>query len=174
MFQETVLSILISNFPSEQDASKPKALQRDAWMLVPPSSSSALSSLADPTKLKARQFNRSSAAGSARDAPSNLWTETPAERQKRIADEVAGKKRRAVEGVNEAEEADAKVKRRRDEQVRKAIDEHNVRCSPHYPLLCITANVCFPSTPSTPQAQVPRSNPPRHALLHSEILQLKI
>ena len=44
----------------------------------------------DPTKLKACQFGHGSA--STRDADSSLWTETPAERQQRLADEVSGRK----------------------------------------------------------------------------------
>ena len=56
-----------------------------------------------------------------------MWTETPAERQKRIEDEVAGKKRRAVDAVNESDEVEAKVKRRRDDEVRRVVEEHTVR-----------------------------------------------
>ena len=62
-----------------------------------------------------------------------MWTETPAERQKRIEDEVAGKKRRAVDAVNESDEVEAKVKRRRDDEVRRVVEEHTVR--PFFPFL---------------------------------------
>ena len=44
----------------------------------------------DSTKLKAHQFGHGS--GSTRDTDSSLWTETPAERQQRLADEVLGRK----------------------------------------------------------------------------------
>jgi hypothetical protein len=44
---KTLISILFS-FRFEQDAAKPKSLQRDEWMLVPPSSSSLLGSESVP------------------------------------------------------------------------------------------------------------------------------
>ena len=89
----------------QQDAAKPKSLQRDEWILVPPSSSSLLGSESiklfpgyktntykidlDPTKLKARQFSRGSGPVNNKSKKDNsLWTETPAERQQRLADEV--------------------------------------------------------------------------------------
>lgn len=78
----------------------------------------------DPTKLKARQFGRSAAP--ARDLDSSLWTETPAERQQRLADEVSGRKRRATNAEPEEDPDDAKKRRRRDAEIRKGVDEHTV------------------------------------------------
>ena len=82
----------------------------------------------DPTKIKkGRQFARSSGQG--RDVDNSLWTETPAERQQRLADEVAGKRRRAVNADPEADpEAieEARKKRRYDEEIRKGVDEYTV------------------------------------------------
>ncbi|RPD58488.1 hypothetical protein L226DRAFT_606824 [Lentinus tigrinus ALCF2SS1-7] len=106
-----------------EEGSKPKALQREEWMLVPPSSSDLLGSI-DPTKLtRPRQFART--AQPSRDADSSLWTETPAERQQRIADELAGKRRRAVD-VDPAEDAaaDARKRRKYEEEVRRGVEEH--------------------------------------------------
>ncbi|KAL4069092.1 hypothetical protein J3A83DRAFT_4535631 [Scleroderma citrinum] len=107
-----------------EEASRPKKLVREEWMLVPPKSADLLGSL-DPTKLKARQFGRSSGPG--RDTDSSLWTETPAERQQRLADEVSGRKRRAVNadpvGVDEDPE-EARKRRKRDEEIRKGVEEH--------------------------------------------------
>ncbi|KAH7925689.1 hypothetical protein BV22DRAFT_417566 [Leucogyrophana mollusca] len=105
---------------AEED-SKPKALKREEWMLVPPKASDLLGSL-DPTKLKARQFART--AQPERNASSSLWTETPAERQQRIADEVAGRKRRAADAKPEEEDDDARKRRRRDAEIRKGVEEH--------------------------------------------------
>jgi Protein of unknown function (DUF3752) len=131
-----------------QEAGKPKALKRDEWMLVPPSSSDLLGSTSsypfsrhmsyritdlDPSRLtKARQFSRSSAP--LKQADNSLWTETPAERQQRLADEVSGKKRRAVnaEPVEEAE--DGKKKRRMDESIRRGVDEYTVGSLPFLPI----------------------------------------
>jgi len=106
----------------QEEASKPKKLQREEWMLVPPKSGDLLASL-DPTKARPRQFARSSAP--TRDnSGSSLWTETPAERQQRLADEVAGRKRRAANAEPEEDPHDAAKRRRRDEQIRRGVDEH--------------------------------------------------
>lgn len=114
-------------------------------MLVPPSSSDLLSSKScrlvvsvfradlipaiDTTKLnKPRQFARSAAP--ARDVDNSLWTETPAERQQRLADEVAGKRRRAVnadpDAGDEEKEAEIRKRRKRDEDIRRGVEEHTV------------------------------------------------
>ena len=87
----------------------------------------AFQGLGDPTKIKARQFSRGGSTTS-RSAPNNLWTETPEQRQQRIADEVAGKKRRAANAEDDAvDDRDIQRKRQRDEELRKVIDGHNVR-----------------------------------------------
>ncbi|KAJ7019498.1 hypothetical protein C8F04DRAFT_997618 [Mycena alexandri] len=106
-----------------EEAAKPKAPKRDEWMLVPPSSS-VLGNL-DPTKLKPRQFARSAAP--ARSTDNTLWTETPAERQQRLADEVSGKKRRAAnsgDAVSAADELEARKRQRIDEELRRGVEEH--------------------------------------------------
>ncbi|CAL1696827.1 unnamed protein product [Somion occarium] len=108
-----------------EEAAKPKALKREEWMLVPPSSSDLLGSI-DPTKLtKGRQFARTAAP--AREVDNTLWTETPAERQQRLADEVAGKRRRATNADPDADleaAAEARKKRKRDEEIRQGVDEY--------------------------------------------------
>lgn len=82
----------------------------------------------DTTKLKARQFSKS--GGSLKKGDNTLWTETPAERQQRIADEVAGKKRRAVDVANEEAlgigPSDRKRSKREEESIRKGVDEYTV------------------------------------------------
>ena len=78
----------------------------------------------DPTKLKARQFARSAAP--AKKVDNSLWTETPAERQQRIADEVSGKKRRAANAPDEEPDPDAIKRRRRDEEIRREVEAHTV------------------------------------------------
>ncbi|KAI9445572.1 hypothetical protein H4582DRAFT_2071210 [Lactarius indigo] len=108
-----------------EEAARPKTLQRPEWMLVPPSSSDLLSTL-DPTKLnKPRQFSRSTAP--ARVVDNTLWTETPVERQQRLADEVMGKKRR-VENADLADldpqaEEDANKRRKRDAELQRQVEE---------------------------------------------------
>jgi len=91
-------------------------------MLVPPKSGDLLASL-DPTKARPRQFARS-AAPSRETSGSSLWTETPAERQQRLADEVAGRKRRAANAEPEEDPHDAAKRRRRDEHIRRGVEEH--------------------------------------------------
>lgn len=84
----------------------------------------------DTTKMKARQFSRSTAP--AKKVDNSLWTETPAERQQRLADEVLGKKRRAVNADDSAgpeDTAEARKKQKRDEQIRAGVDEHTVSTS---------------------------------------------
>ncbi|OBZ79492.1 GPALPP motifs-containing protein 1 [Grifola frondosa] len=106
-----------------EEAAKPKPLKREEWMLVPPTSSDLLSSI-DPTKLtRPRQFARSAAP--VRDADNSLWTETPAERQQRIADEVAGKRRRAADvGADNEDDRIARKRRRHEEEIRRGVEEH--------------------------------------------------
>jgi Protein of unknown function (DUF3752) len=85
----------------------------------------------DPTKLKSRQFSRTTA-----DKPtaSTLWTETPAERQARLADEVMGKRKRSeiAAGGQQAEEETAEDRKRRkhDVEIKKHVEKHNV-CVPY-------------------------------------------
>ncbi|KAF8168487.1 hypothetical protein B0H34DRAFT_644736 [Crassisporium funariophilum] len=106
-----------------EDAAKPKKAQRDEWMLVPPSSSSLLGNL-DPTKLKARQFTRGSGPVAAK-VDNSLWTETPAERQQRLADEVSGKKRRVTDAPVEEDNTGAKKRRRQhEEKIKRGVDEY--------------------------------------------------
>ena len=78
-----------STFPSDQSPAKPK---REEWMLIPPSQSD-WSSRVDPTKLRNRKFNTGKGAKAPPPKSSGdnaLWTETPEQKQKRLADEVMG------------------------------------------------------------------------------------
>ncbi|KAI9059555.1 hypothetical protein FKP32DRAFT_1528066, partial [Trametes sanguinea] len=106
-----------------EEASKKTTLKREEWMLVPPSSSDLLGSI-DPTKLtRPRTFART--AQPSRNTDTSLWTETPAERQQRIADEVAGKRRRAADvDPTEDNDPDARKRRRYEEEVRRGVEEH--------------------------------------------------
>jgi len=83
----------------------------------------------DPTKLnKPRQFSRSTAPAKVVD--NTLWTETPAEKQQRLADEVMGKKRRVENADPEQEdemENDAHKRRKREAELQRQVDEYTVR-----------------------------------------------
>ncbi|CED83728.1 Uncharacterized conserved protein [Phaffia rhodozyma] len=111
-----------------EEAAKPKEMKREEWMLKPPEASDFLSNL-DPTKIPRGQtaFSRTSAAPIKKEDQS-LWTETPAERKQRLADEVSGKRKRAENSVRvpNDEEAD-EIRRRkiRDAELQAEIDYHN-------------------------------------------------
>ncbi|GAA6038421.1 hypothetical protein JCM8097_007640 [Rhodosporidiobolus ruineniae] len=106
-----------------EGAGKPK---REEWMLVPPKEMDLLSSM-DTTKLKSRGFATGKAAASAgkKEGPSTLWTETPAERQQRLQDEMLGKKRKAENAPKEEESDEARRKRKRDQQLKDEVERHN-------------------------------------------------
>jgi hypothetical protein len=77
----------------------------------------------DPSKLKApRQFSRSTAPS--RSGDNSLWTETPAEKQQRLADEVMGKRRRAADP--DPEEDEKKRRKKDEENIRRGVEEYNV------------------------------------------------
>lgn len=82
-------SAIESSFPTDQSPAKPK---REEWMLIPPSHSD-WSSRVDPRKLRNRKFNTGKGAKAPPPKSSGdnaLWTETPEQKQKRLADEVMG------------------------------------------------------------------------------------
>ncbi|KAE9404367.1 hypothetical protein BT96DRAFT_916930 [Gymnopus androsaceus JB14] len=85
-------------------------------MLVPPSKGDLLATPDPPKLTKPRQFARSTPASSSNSKSSssagNLWTETSAERQQRLADEVMGKKRPATRVAADLED-DTETKRRK-------------------------------------------------------------
>jgi len=99
----------------------------------------------DPTKLtKPRQFSRSTAPAKVID--NTLWTETPAERQQRLADEVMGRKRRVENADPDQDEADgtgakddASKRRKRDAQLHRQVDEFTVRLYDPPPLVDVIA-----------------------------------
>jgi Protein of unknown function (DUF3752) len=81
----------------------------------------------DPTKLKARQFSRGSGPVNSK-TDNSLWTETPAERQQRLADEVSGKKRRVTDAPVEEDTTGTNKRRKQDEErIKRGVDEYTVR-----------------------------------------------
>ncbi|RXW22861.1 hypothetical protein EST38_g2986 [Candolleomyces aberdarensis] len=105
---------------------KSAAPKREEWMLVPPSNSDLLGNL-DPSKLKkSRQFSKSTHANTGASSDMSLWTETPAERQQRLEDEVMGRKRRAVEAASSGPSEDPERKRRKQEEaaMKQGVDEY--------------------------------------------------
>ena len=79
--------------------------------------------------MKARQFSRGSGpVGNNSKSDNSLWTETPAERQQRLADEVSGKKRRVTDAPVDEDTTGANKRRKQDEErIKKNVDEYTVR-----------------------------------------------
>lgn len=77
--------------PSRRPPSPPPtAPKRDDWMLAPPTAPSSRTA-PDPTKLKSRKFASSSKAPSSGSGISSIWTETPEEKARRLANAVLGR-----------------------------------------------------------------------------------
>lgn len=81
----------------------------------------------DPTKLKARQFSRNTEE---KVTDNTLWTETPAQRLARLTDEASGKRKRTENSAATEEGDEEKKRRKRDKEIRKVVEEHNVRVPP--------------------------------------------
>jgi hypothetical protein len=107
-------------------------------MLVPPSASDLLSSI-DTTKIRARQFSRATGREEvSKDA--TLWTETPAQRQQRLADELSGKRKRATADVGPSDDGLSFKRAKKDSEIGEQVKKHTVRSNS--PLL-------FTQNPST-------------------------
>lgn len=123
-----------------EEESKPKALKRDEWMLVPPEAgimSSCMSpwslspfhqivanELVDPLRKRPTTFNRSSKEVV---VDNTMWTETPAQKQQRMADEAAGVKRQKDPVRGEKDQSfESKGKRQRDEELKAQVERHSV------------------------------------------------
>ncbi|SCV71489.1 BQ2448_3077 [Microbotryum intermedium] len=119
----------------EAERKKNEKPKREDWMMA--FAFTSLSAM-DPTKLKSRGFQQMAGKGMAHGSAGkpnpedvNLWTETPQERQKRLEDEMMGRKRKAEisnggGGAGQPEETDEqRRKRMRDQQLRDEVDRHN-------------------------------------------------
>jgi hypothetical protein len=94
-------------------------------MLAPPTASEALQSL-DPTRIKNRQFSKATGRDEV-SKDTSLWTETPAERQARLAEELSGKRKRPNATAPDEGDESAQKRRKMQNELRKEIDDHNVR-----------------------------------------------
>jgi len=106
-----------------KEEAKPKPLQREEWMLAPPTASEALQSL-DPTRIKNRQFSKATGRDEV-SKDTSLWTETPAERQARLAEELSGKRKRPNATAPDEGDESAQKRRKMQNELRKEIDDHN-------------------------------------------------
>jgi Protein of unknown function (DUF3752) len=78
--------------PNTKSTSEPK-LQRDSWMLAPPTRADWLGTL-DASKLKSRTFNQSKSGTNlqSKTIDHTIWTESPLERAQRLEDEALGRR----------------------------------------------------------------------------------
>ncbi|TKA63721.1 hypothetical protein B0A49_10570 [Cryomyces minteri] len=120
-------TLTASVFDRESSPPKPQKPQRDEWMMVPPKQDD-LSARMDPTKLRARKFNRGKGAKilNAAGGESTIWTETPEQKRKRLADEVMGVAAPASSANGRAGEARSKRDIEQEETARR-IREHDER-----------------------------------------------
>lgn len=102
--------------PREKPAAPSESkLQRDAWMLAPPTQADWAGSL-DASKLKARTFqqSRSGVLGQGKEVDNRLWTETPSERAQRLEEEALGKyPKKQVDSLEESRKAEDEKRARR-------------------------------------------------------------
>ena len=91
--------------------------QRQAWMLKPPSQSE-LAARMDPTKLRARGFNK---GGSSAGGGHDLWDETPEQKRKRLENEILGISTKSTNTTT----GTIKARRKADEETARKIKEYN-------------------------------------------------
>ena len=93
-------------------------------MVVPPTSG-VLSSV-DPLRKRPTTFSRSTAP---KDNDNSAWLETPTEKAQRVADEVAGIKRKRLPNVGAGrDDEEVEARRARDREIKREVEKHNV-CS---------------------------------------------
>ncbi len=108
-----------STAPENENAKAPTEAtsQRQAWMLKPPSQSELVTRM-DPTKLRARGFNKGgSSAGDGHD----LWDETPEQKRKRLENEILGISTPSTRTTP----GGTKARRKADEETARKIKEYN-------------------------------------------------
>ncbi|KAL8661613.1 MAG: hypothetical protein Q9202_005441 [Teloschistes flavicans] len=110
--------------PATSTSSPPKP-HREEWMLVPPSQESWTTRL-DPTKLRNRKFatGKAAAAKPSPSATETLWTESPQQKQKRLADEMMGVRQPAAAAQPAREEGEAEREERMENErrIREAVE----------------------------------------------------
>jgi hypothetical protein len=106
--------------PKNDKGDEPE-LKRDEWMMMPPTQD-GLAARMDPTKIRPGKFRSGKAAGApAGGDVDSIWTETPEQKRKRLANEVLGIVAPAASGVT-GKKPGSKV----DEEAARKIREYNV------------------------------------------------
>ena len=113
--QQAIERLSRTSLPPKPATTVEPKVQRDAWMLAPPTKADWQNSL-DASKFKPRSFNQSKTAANLQQNASDhrIWTETPQERAQRIEDEALGKvpKSSAAQGEDTAKKAEAAERHR--------------------------------------------------------------
>jgi hypothetical protein len=94
-------------------------------MTMPPQQDD-LAARMDPTKLRARKFNSGKGAKAPNQnvgGPSDMWTETPEQKRKRLENQVMGI---SEPSAGSAGGVDSRAKAARDEETDRRIREHTV------------------------------------------------
>jgi hypothetical protein len=98
----------------------PKKVQRDEWMTLPPTQDD-LAARIDPSKPRPRKFNTGKSAGNG-GGMSSAWTETPAEKLKRLQDEAMGITSSTSGPAPASESKRSKDEERRVRKMREKLD----------------------------------------------------
>ncbi|KAG9248458.1 hypothetical protein BJ878DRAFT_487942 [Calycina marina] len=102
----------------------PAKPQRAEWMLIPPTDSDWTSRV-DPTKMKNRKFasGKGAKAPAERGGISDIWTETPDQKRKRLEDEILGRKDAATS--SRANKKNERTESKGSQEIARRIAEYN-------------------------------------------------
>ncbi|KAK0631967.1 hypothetical protein B0T14DRAFT_502854 [Immersiella caudata] len=106
--------------PAQRPA-EPVAPKRDDWMVAPPTSSGYRE--VDPTKIKSRKFASGRSAGEKPTGVSSIWTETPEEKARRLANAVLGREDPSTATTQASAARPSVSSRRADEDKIRAFTE---------------------------------------------------
>lgn len=125
------------SFPFSQEArqaSESASTTRPEWMLAPPKQLSLSSQVGDPLSLKSRGFSQNSRVQSKAgagvpnvDGDGSLWTETPAQKEQRLKDEMLGNRKRATDADGDEMLDQEEVLRRERERERERLIREEIR-----------------------------------------------
>jgi hypothetical protein len=121
-------------------------LQRDEWMMMPPTQD-GLAARLDPTKIRPGKFRSGKAAGALQDGGlDSIWTETPEQKRKRLANEVLG-----IEASVASRATARKPASNVDGEAARKIKEYNVRLNAH----TVIRNTCTNLLSGETSRQIP-------------------
>lgn len=121
-------------FQEARLASESASTTRPEWMLAPPKQLSLSSQVGNPLSLKSRGFSQNSRVQSKAgagvpnvDGDGSLWTETPAQREQRLKDEMLGNRKRATDTDGDEMLDQEETLRRERERERERLIREEIR-----------------------------------------------